>query len=488
MEQAKPMQNESMKRTGGWKRKLLVIFVPIFILLTAFIGLSLMKAGQKKPEVSKRRDPTLAVMAVPAYEDTVVLDVTVQGQTRPRTEVDMSPQVGGKIVYVSPNFVAGGQFRRGEVLLRIEEADFKVAVLRAEAAVARAEQLVVREKAEGAIAAEDWKDLGRGGEPSALTLRKPQLAEAEAGLKSAQADLDNAKLQLSRTNVTAPFSGRIRTRFADIGQFVGPGTRLAQVFATDAVEIPLSLNDADLTRLDLPLNMGAHNKAPKLDVELSAVISGKRRRWYGQIVRTDGVFDPQTRTFSAIAEVRDPFGKGASEDGFPLPPGLFVDAEITGKTLENAIVIPRDSLRPEDKVYVVDDKGEAQSRDTEVLDTNAERAIIKGGVEAGELVIISPLEKSQISLKFKVLDANDPTTVLIEPPKPDWMKEKKKEEPETKKGFFGRKKKDSNKAEDADAKAKQQPLKKSDQPKKDSTEADKDSGASAETKTERNKP
>jgi RND family efflux transporter MFP subunit len=438
----------------GLLRKALVILVPILIFVFAFIGLAAMQAGKKKPEVQKRRDPTLAVMAVPAYLETVVLDVVVQGQTRPRTQVDMSPQVGGKIIYVSPQFVAGGQFSKGDVLLRLEKADYEVAVLRAEAAVARAEQVVVREKAEGQIAAEDWEDLGRGGQASALTLRKPQLAEAEASLKSARADLDNAKLQLSRTIVRAPFNGRISERFADIGQFVGPGTRLAQIFSTESIEVPLSINDADLTRLALPVSMSATDKSAKLDVTLSAVIAGKRREWAGKIVRTGGVFDPQTRTISAIAEVKDPFGKGMSDDGFPLPPGLFVEAEILGQTLEDAIVIPRDSLRPEDKVYVVDDKGEAQSRDAVVLDTNAERAVIASGVEPGELVIISPLEKSQISLKFKVLDANDPTKILIEPPKPDWMKKKEEDEKKAetekpkKKGFFSRSKKDDAKKED----------------------------------------
>ena len=445
------------KRKGGFLRKFLVVLVPILILLFAFIGVAAMQAGKKKPEVQKRRDPTLAVMAVPAYRDTVVLDVNVQGQTRPRTEVDMSPQVGGKITFVSRNFVAGGQFRKGDVLLRLEKADYEVAVLRAEAAVARAEQVVVREKAEGAIAAEDWADLGRGGQASALTLRKPQLAEAQASLKSAMADLDNAKLQLSRTIVRAPFNGRIRERFADIGQFVSPGTRLARVFSTEAVEVPLSLNDADLTRLSLPVSMSADSRAEKPEVTLSAVIAGKPRIWKGQIVRTDGVFDPQTRTLSAIAEVKDPFGKGMSEDGFPLPPGLFVNAEIVGRTLESAMVIPRDSLRPEDKVYVVDDQGEAQSRDAVVLDTNAQRAVLASGVEPGELVIISPLEKSQISLKFKVLDANDPTKILVEPPKPAWMNKKKEEEPK-KKGWFGRKDKKDDK-KDADPK----PLKKGEQ-------------------------
>lgn len=431
---------------GSLLRRLLAIFVPLLILGFAFLVVGMMASNKPEAEVKKRRDPSLAVMATQAYSDTVVLDVVVQGQSRPRTEVDLSPQVGGKVVYVSPQFVAGGKFSKGDILLKIEEADYNVAVLRAQAGVARAQQLVIREKAEGEIARQDWADLGRGGEPSPLTLRQPQLAEAEANLLSAQADLDNAKLQLSRTVIRAPFNGRIRDRFADIGQFVSPGTRLARVFSTEAVEVPLSLSDADLTRLNVSLDMNTTKRSDAPDVTLSAIIAGKRQEWPGKIVRTDGTFDPQTRTLSAIAEVLDPFGKGASADGTPLPPGLFVDADILGKTLVNAIVIPRDALRPEDKVYVVDDQGEASSRDAVVLDTNAERAVLASGVAPGEYVIISPLEKSQLSLKFKVLDKNDPTKVIIEPPTPDWVKKaeeaKKADKKPEKRGFFGRKTKD----------------------------------------------
>lgn len=405
------------QKTGGWLRKFIVVAVCVGILLLAIAAFALMGAMKKPAEVQKRRDPSLAVMAVPAYESTVVLDVVVQGQTRPRTEVDLTPQVGGKVTYVSPQFVAGGQFKKGDVLLRIEEADYDVAVLRAQAGVARAEQLVIREQAEGAIARADWADLGRGGEPSPLTLREPQLAEAKANLLSAQADLDNAKLQLSRTVIRAPFNGRIRDRFADIGQFVSPGTRLARVFSTEAIEIPLSLNDADLMQVNVPLAMNITDRESAPSVTLSAIIGGKRQEWYGKIVRTDGTFDPQTRTVSAIAEVLDPFGKGASEDGTPLPPGLFVDADIEGRTLENVMIIPRDGLRPEDKVYIVGQDAKAESRDAVVLDTNAERAVLASGVSEGELVVVSPLEKSQISLTFKVLDATDPSIVLVEPPK-----------------------------------------------------------------------
>lgn len=412
------------QETGSFLRKVFVVGVCFGILAVAIGAFILMGAMKKPADIQKRRDPSLAVMAMPAYKSTVVLDVVVQGQSRPRTEVDLTPQVGGKVTYVSPQFVAGGQFKKGDVLLRIEEADYNVAVLRAQAGVARAEQLVIREQAEGAIARADWADLGRGGEPSPLTLREPQLAEAKANLLSAQADMENAKLQLSRTVIRAPFNGRIRDRFADVGQFVGLGTRLARVFSTEAIEIPLSLNDADLTQVNVPLSMNVTDRDAAPSVTLSAIIGGKRQEWQGRIVRTSGTFDPQTRTVSAIAEVLDPFGKGASEDGTPLPPGLFVDAEIQGRTLENVIIIPRDGLRPENKVYIVGQDAKAESRDAVVLDTNADRAVLASGVSEGELVVVSPLEKSQISLTFKVLDATDPSVVLIEPPKADWSKDK----------------------------------------------------------------
>ena len=460
----------AQQAAGSPTRKLVVVGVIFAIIFIAGLLLFLMAAGKKPPEAKKRRDPSLAIMAQQAYSDTVVLDALVQGQSRPRTEVDLTPQVGGKVVYVSNQFVAGGQFKKGDVLLKIEEADFQVAVLRAQAGVARAEQLVIREKAEGEIARQDWADLGRGGEPSPLTLREPQLAEAEANLLSAQADLNNAKLQLSRATIRAPFNGRIRERFADVGQFVGPGTRLARVFSTEAVEIPLSLNDADLTRVDIPLTMAVTDRSKATDVILSAIIAGKKQVWNGKIVRTDGTFDPQTRTLSAIVEVLDPYGKGASKDGTPLPPGLFVDAEIIGRTLESAIVIPRDALRPEDKVYVVNDKGVAESRDAVVYDTNAQRAVLKSGVEPGEYVIVSPLEKSQLTLSFKVLDANDPTVVLIEPPKADWAKKAeakdaaKPDEKKEKRGRFGRKKKDETKTDNKGEKKPGEGTAKSDNP------------------------
>jgi len=283
-----------------------------------------------------------------------------------------------------------GIIRKGETLIRIEDSDFKVNVIRAKAGIAQAEQVLIREQAEGEIARRDYEELGRG-TPSALALRQPQQAQAQASLLAAKAELETAELQLKRTYVRAPFDGRVRTKSSDLGQF-------------------------------------------------------------------------------AIAEVFDPYDKGASENGVPLPPGLFVDASIAGKSYENVIVLPRDGLRPEDEVYVVDDKGKIEVRNADVLDTNAENAFLLGGVAPGELVVLSPMEKSRISMTLKVLDATDPTVVLVDPPEPEWMKkarEAKKSGKNEKRGWGKKSKSDKDESNSTDEDKKDQEAKAKDTDKTD---------------------
>ena len=405
------------------RTKIVRVLIPVFIIFLFILFSSALKGLKKTPEIKKRSTPILAVMATPAVSDTVQLSVTVQGETRPRTEIDLVPEVAGKVVYVSPKFLSGGLFAKGDVLYRIEDADYQVAITRANAAIARAQQVLIREQAEGDIARQDWDDLGQG-QASDLTLRKPQLLEAQANLQSMQADLENAQIRLTRTEVKAPFNGRVREKLVDLGQYVNPGSKLGRIFSTDIAEINLALSDADLSKLDIPIAYVATSRKTAPKVRLSTIIGGQERVWQGHIMRTAATYDTQTRSLFAIAEVVDPYGKGATKDGYPIAPGLFVDAQITGKTLDNVIIIPRDGLRPENKVYVVDSDGIAHSRDAQVLDTDPSRAVLRSGVSAGEYVILSPLEKSQISLKFKALDVNNPNTVLVEP-----KVEKRKEDP-----------------------------------------------------------
>lgn len=459
------------EKKGGLLRKLLVIFVPILIFAAFVVTAIVVVQLNAKPEERKRNFNTLAVIADYARQDDVQLRVKTQGEVRPQIEIDLVPEVGGKIVYVSPNFIEGGVFKKGEVLVRIQDADFQVGVIRAEANVAQAQQVLVREKAEGDIARQDFIELGRTDEPSPLALREPQQAQARASLQAAEAELEAAKLNLSRTAVRAPFSGRVRTKSSDIGQFVNPGSRLASIFSTNVVEVRLPLSDDQLSKIDLPLAYVASSREEAVPVTLTARVAGAQRVWDARIMRTDAAYDTQTRSLFAIAEVRDPYGDGVSKTGVPLAPGLFVDADIAGRKYENVIVISRDGLRPQDEVYVVDDKGKAEIRKVSVLDATAERAVLTSGIESGELVVLSPMERSRVEMTLKVLDANDPENVLVEPPEPEWMKAMNAKE--------GENKGDNKKRGDSEG-AKKKPLKKSDAEKDDTPERDSDDSSESD--------
>jgi len=451
---------------GNFFVKSAMVLLPILIIGGFIISSIVTVKLNEKPKERRRNVNTLAVLADYARRDDVQLSVKTQGQARPQTEIDFVPEVGGKVVYVSPNFIEGGAFRKGEVLLRLDDADFKVAVVRAQANMAQAQQALVREIAEGEIARQDYEELGSGN-ASSLALREPQRKQAEATLQAASAELDGAELQLTRTEIRAPFSGRVLRKNSDLGQFVAPGFALGRIFSTSVVEVRLPLTDENLSKLDLPIAYVAPSRDAAPRVEFSAVIGGQEQIWEGHIMRTDPVYDTQTRALFAIAEVADPYGKGVSNNKVPLAPGLFVDAKLEGKKFEDVIILPRDGLRPDDEVYVVNDLGKVDVRRADVLDTNAQRAVLRSGVEAGELIVLSPLSKDRISITLKALDINNPETVLVDPPKPDWQKKleaekgAEKDKKKKRKGFFGKKKKDEGE---------KKPLKKGDKPSDETTD------------------
>lgn len=255
--------------------------------------------------------------------------------------------------------------------------------------MSRAARALARERAEGEIALRDWEELGEG-EASDLALRQPQLAEARASLAAAQATLEDAKLDLARTEIRAPFDGRVARKSADTGQFVNAGQALGRIFSTDVIEVRLPLSDRELAKTSLPVAFQATEDDPGPDVELSAIVAGEFRVWKGRITRTDSRFDQSSRLLHAIAEVDDPYGAGAA-DGTPLAPGLFVNAEIQGRLFDDAVVMPRAALRGEKEVYVVNDDDTVSIRDVRVVSSDRTQVVVIGGVAAGERVVVSPL-------------------------------------------------------------------------------------------------
>ena len=348
--------------------------------------------GQLRPKVEETTPvitpPTVFYQIAEARN--VTLDVQAQGEVRPRTDINLTAEVTGRVEIVSDSFVDGGAFKKNDILLQIEDADHVAAAAAAKARLAQAEEGLRREEAEAALAERDYRDLGREDKPSELALRIPQLAQARANFEAMQAEYRSSILNLRRTKIRAPFDGRVRTRLAGLGQFVSPGAQLGQIFSTDVAEIRFALTDNNLAQLGLPIAFIESTDNPGPDVELSAILGGQLHFWSGRIARTDGAIDPATRQVIAIAVVDDPYGTGAA-DGTPLAVGLFVDAKIQGKPFEGAIVVPRKALHGRDQVYVIDGDNKLRTRTVQVVNADRDFVTIAGGITEGEKIATSPL-------------------------------------------------------------------------------------------------
>ena len=384
-----------------WIWRVLIFILPVLVIAGAVGAFAAMSALKPKPEEKEDVVKAIPVLTAVAAQDNVTLKVNVHGEVQPRTEINMVPQVSGLITYMSPKFIEGGRFNKGDLLVRIEPAEFELRMTQAKANVAQAETVITRETSEAAIARRDWEELGRSGEPTPLTLREPQMAEAKAQLASAKARLAETELQLARTSLYAPFTGRVTLRHVDQGEFVSAGTRLGEIYATNIMDVRLPMTNDELRRAGLTLGFEAGPTTPGIPVTLSANVAGTYSEWQGRIVRTDSRFDSQTRVLHAYAEVRDPFGSGAS-NGTPLAPGLFVNAAVEGQKLDNVIVIPRSALRGEDKVYLASDET-LTIKTVTVMSSNRDEAILSGGIEIGDRVITSPIRGVADDMKIAVV-------------------------------------------------------------------------------------
>ena len=370
-------------------KKLLKIISPILVLVVSIGIVQALGAAKPEPEKKAEEQRLISLYVDEVTLDTVTISVQTQGEVRPKTEIDLIPQVSGRIVGISEAFAEGAEFASGETLIKIDDTNYKLAVIRARARVAEAEVGVQRELANAKIKKEHWLDKRNAGEPTAYALNKPQVLEAEAKLLSAESDLKEAQLNVARTEINVPFMGRVREKSVGIGQYVTTGTHLGRVFSTDTVEIRLPLTDLQLAELNLPMGFMADAfNAPV--VQFSAQVGNSQHIWSGRIVRTHASVDQQTRLIYAIAEVEDPYGLGA-DSGTPLAVGMFVHADIAGVNSQSALVLPRLALRNANKVYVINDENRLEIRTVEVISTSEEIVLVSNGVEVGDKVVTSTI-------------------------------------------------------------------------------------------------
>jgi len=393
--------NEVVEYQGlSWWKTLIALSV---LLILGFGIYRLILAN--KPE-ARTFTPPPAVVSVEAEQPGLSdypIKVNTNGTVMAATRSTLVAQVSGEITRVSSSFASGGQFKRGDVLLEIDPRNYASLVSSSSANYSQAQASLEQEKAEAAQALKEWQRLDFDGQPSDLVLRKPQLAAAEAAVKSAKAAFEKAQLDFSKTTVRAPFDGNIIDTNVDVGQFVSTGTSLGEIFSDDGLEVPMPLNQVQYSQLLI------ENK-PR--VILTANFGGVAHQWQATVVRSDNIFDTSTRQLNVIAKITDPI----SDKGLRLKIGQYLSAVIEGRIVAQAVVVPNQSIREGRYLYIYDD-GVIRRRDIDISWQDEQNAIV-AGVQANEWVVSTSLGGAVSGANARLIGENAEQTAAAKRPKP----------------------------------------------------------------------
>ncbi len=369
----------------------------IFIIIIGIAGFKTLKAGKQEIEKQKPVITLPLVRTITVVTGPMDIVITGQGTVVPDREIQLVPQVDGRIVQVSENLVNGGRFAKGDLLLAIDPADYDIARTLAEARVREAESLFKIAQEESAAAINEWHRHNPDAPPPPLVAKTPQTDAARAKLAAERASLKAARLNLERTRLIAPFNGRVASKEIDPGQYVTPGQTLATLHGTDGAEIAIPLEDADLFWIDIP--GFTTDSATGSAAEVRAVVAGEKITWQGRIVRTEGRIDLATRMHQVVVRVDAPYASLP-----PLAAGQFATVRIFGKTISRATVIPRAALHDGNIVWRVDpEEHRLWFQKVNIARRDYAGVILQDSLAHGDRIVTSPLKTVTHGMKVRFI-------------------------------------------------------------------------------------
>ncbi len=358
------------------------------VLPVAIVAMGLLCAVTlvKLKPVAERAEPPPRVATVEVIDPqsgTATAQVVATGTVTASQQVMLSPEVAGKLTWVSPQLRPGGRFAKGKALAKVDPRDYEIAVAQEKSRVKQAELEYELELGRQQVAAKEYALLGEGAD-NALALRKPHLKLSEQNLEAARASLRRAELNLQRTSLTAPFDAVVVAENVDLGQVVGGGTQVASLVGTERFRITV----------DVPVHQLAKIVVPKdgADGSLAQVVheQGERKiTRIGRVIGTGGQLDPATRTAQVLIAVDDPLDP--PEGSEPLWAGAYVTVRIAGDALPEVTPLPREALHEGRYVWVADKDRTLRKRTVAVEWSDGDSVYLAGGLQPGDRVVVSPL-------------------------------------------------------------------------------------------------
>ncbi|MGB1333770.1 MAG: efflux RND transporter periplasmic adaptor subunit [Porticoccaceae bacterium] len=382
--------------------------LPLIVIIAAFVIAALMSLT--KPDSLELESPNreIAVKTAVLEKSQVQLKVKSQGTVQPLTRTMLVSEVSGIVMALAPQFEVGGTFAKGDVLIKLDPADYQVAKQRADAQLQSAKAQLLSEQARSSQAKKEWEMTGRPlSEAPVLALRTPFLAEAQSRLLQAEAEVKQAELKLQRTVIRAPYAGMISATMVDVGQYVTIGARLGETFAIDFAEIRLPMTSKDLSKLGWNTSSAEQSIFNNNKVQLNSTVNGEVMTWEAVLVRSEGTIEQSSRVQYLVAQVADPYNIQGVANRSRLLIGSFVEALVTGKVIDNVYSLPRHALRSNKQVATVDSDQRLQLLKVDYTFEDQANYYIHTGLEGQVEVVTSGMGIMVNGMKLKPFKFED---------------------------------------------------------------------------------
>jgi RND family efflux transporter MFP subunit len=384
------------------RKKIFAILIPVLILISGIMVMKYLVSHRRPPRKEVKTQPGALAETIIVHPEQQQINIFGTGTVQPRQEASIAPQVSGKVEVVNPKLVVGGFFSTGELLFSIEEVDYQLAVQRATANLIEADVEVLKIKSTAKVARQEWKRLQPDSkeEPNPLVLYEPQLQGSIARQTAARAQLEQAKIDLERTKIRAPFNCFIRSEKIDSGQYVKAGSPVIEISGTDSVEIIVPLPHEVFRWLDIPRDLQTRKGSP------ATVTFAEQQQTYtypGWLIRTLGEVDPLGRMSRVVVSVDDPYHLRKKPQHYlpELEIGMFVDVNIHGRQLDNIISLPRSAIRDHETVWVVDKDNTLQIKEVTIIYREQKTVLISTGLADGDQVVLTNIDGAAQGMRLR---------------------------------------------------------------------------------------
>ena len=415
---------------------LLTLTLGLFAYAGQMVSSAMKDSMSRKPRTPQQRERVFTVNVITAEPQSITPMLEAFGEVQSRRTLDLRMATGGQVIELAEGFVEGGQVQAGEVLVRLNDADARSAVGRAEADVTDAmaeveeadralllisdelqaaqdqadlrsraleRQLDLKNRGVGTSAAVETAELAASSATQAVLSRrsavdqaKARRAQAETRLARAELALQDASRRWKDTVLTSEFSGTLGSISLVKGGLVTPNEKIGRLIDPETLEVAFRVSTEQYARL-----LDRSGKLIKSQAKVSLNV-------FGTELTTDAVLSSDSGSVGAGQTGRLLFAKLQNPRG--LKPGDFVTVALSEPTMDNVIRLPSSALNADNAVLVLTEDDRLQSTEVRVFRQQGDHILVRGRGLSGREVVAEQTPVLGSGIKVKPLRSGEAST------------------------------------------------------------------------------